>query len=63
MRWFYFSDENDNNVAPDYHGNIRGAQKVAQSVADKDNKVVYIEYADCINEREVVDIAYPQKGE
>ena len=56
MKRFYFTNEDAENVANDYIGNIRGARTVAQRIANKRQETITIN--DCDTE-EMVDFIYP----
>lgn len=56
MKRFYFTNEDAENVANDYIGNIRGARIVAQRIANKRQETITIN--DCDTE-EMVDFIYP----
>ena len=53
---FYFTNENAENVASDYIGNIRGARTVAKKIANELGEEVTIN--DCETE-DMVDFVYP----
>lgn len=42
MRRFYFTNEDTENVANDYCGNIRGARTYAQKIANERNETIII---------------------
>ena len=56
MRRFYFTNEEGANIADDYIGNIRGAIKIAQKIADESNGVVVIN--DCRSD-DMIEFIYP----
>ena len=56
MRRFYFTNEEGANIADDYIGNIRGAIKIAQKIADESNETITIN--DC-NTDEMIEFIYP----
>ena len=56
MRRFYFTNDDCENVANDYCGNIRGARTYAQKVANERNETITIN--DCWTD-EIEDFVYP----
>lgn len=55
-RRFYFTNDNADNIANDYIGNIRGARTYAQKIADERNETITIN--DCSSD-EMIDFIYP----
>lgn len=55
-RRFYFTNENGDNIANDYIGNIRGARTYAQKIANERQETITIN--DCISD-DMVDFIYP----
>lgn len=55
-RRFYFTNDNGDNVASDYDGNIRGARAFAQTVANDRNETITI---NDFSTDEMVDFIYP----
>ena len=55
-RRFYFTDDNAENIAPDYIGDIRGARTYAQSIANGLGEVITIN--DCFTD-DIIDFVYP----
>ena len=62
MRRFYFTNNDAENVANDYCGNIRGARTYAQKIANERNEMIIIN--DCWTD-EIEDYVEPDntKGE
>lgn len=56
MKRYYFTNENADNIANDYIGNIRGARREAQKIANETGEYVVIN--DCYTD-EMVDFIYP----
>lgn len=56
MRRFYFTNEDTENVANDYCGNIRGARTYAQKIANERNETIIIN--DCWTD-EIEDFVDP----
>lgn len=56
MRRFYFTNDNADNVANDYVGNIRGARTYAQKYADARNETITI---NDFSSDEMVDFVSP----
>lgn len=56
MRRFYFTNDDAENVANDYCGNIRGARTYAQKIANERNETIIIN--DCRTD-EIEDFVYP----
>lgn len=55
MRRFYFTNEDMNDVADDYCGNIRGARTYAQKIANERHETIIINDCRTDNIEDFVD--------
>lgn len=58
MRVYWFTSENSEGecVAYDHHGNIRGARKIAQKIANELQEDVYINL-----DEDIYDVVFPEE--